>query len=41
MYTDSHCHLNFPELLSQLDGIQAAMQAARARAAQMGDEFSG
>ena len=29
MYTDSHCHLNFPELLSQLDGIQAAMQAAQ------------
>jgi TatD DNase family protein len=29
MYTDSHCHLNFPELMSQLDSIQQAMQAAR------------
>lgn len=29
MYTDSHCHLNFPELMSQLDNIQQAMQAAR------------
>ncbi len=28
MYTDSHCHLNFPELMSQLDNIQLAMQAA-------------
>ena len=28
MYTDSHCHLNFPELMSQLDSIQMAMQAA-------------
>ena len=29
MYTDSHCHLNFPELMSQLDSIQQAMQAAQ------------
>ncbi len=29
MYTDSHCHLNFPELMSQLDTIQQAMQAAQ------------
>ena len=28
MYTDSHCHLNFPELMDQLDTIQQAMQAA-------------
>lgn len=28
MYTDSHCHLNFPELASQLPEILAAMQAA-------------
>ncbi len=28
MYTDSHCHLNFPELMSELDKIQQAMQAA-------------
>jgi TatD DNase family protein len=28
MYTDSHCHLNFPELMSDLDRIQQAMQAA-------------
>ena len=28
MYTDSHCHLNFPELMSQLDSIQQAMQTA-------------
>lgn len=29
MYTDSHCHLNFPELMSQLGDIQQAMQAAQ------------
>jgi len=29
MYTDSHCHLNFPELMSQLDSIQQAMEAAQ------------
>lgn len=29
MYTDSHCHLNFPELMGQLDTIQQAMQAAQ------------
>lgn len=29
MYTDSHCHLNFPELMSQLDSIQQAMLAAQ------------
>ena len=29
MYTDSHCHLNFPELMEQLDTIQQAMQAAQ------------
>ncbi len=29
MYTDSHCHLNFPELMSQLDTIQQAMLAAK------------
>jgi TatD DNase family protein len=29
MYTDSHCHLNFPELMSQMDSIQQAMQAAQ------------
>lgn len=29
MYTDSHCHLNFPELMSQLDGILQAMQTAQ------------
>jgi TatD DNase family protein len=29
MYTDSHCHLNFPELMSDLDNIQQAMQAAQ------------
>jgi TatD DNase family protein len=29
MYTDSHCHLNFPELMSQLDNIQQAMVAAQ------------
>ena len=29
MYTDSHCHLNFPELMSQLDSIQQAMVAAQ------------
>jgi TatD DNase family protein len=27
MFTDSHCHLNFPELLSQIDAILADMQA--------------
>ncbi len=29
MYTDSHCHLTFPELQSQFDHIRAAMQAAQ------------
>ena len=29
MYTDSHCHLTFPELQSQLDSIRSAMQAAQ------------
>jgi TatD DNase family protein len=29
MYTDSHCHLNFPELMSQLDSIQEAMRDAQ------------
>jgi len=29
MYTDSHCHLNFPELMSQLGDIHQAMQAAQ------------
>ena len=28
MYTDSHCHLNFPELLEQIDDIRAAMAQA-------------
>lgn len=29
MFTDSHCHLNFPELLSQLPAIRQAMTEAR------------
>ena len=29
MYIDSHCHLNFPELASQLPEVLAAMQAAQ------------
>jgi TatD DNase family protein len=29
MYVDSHCHLSFPELSSQLADIRAAMQAAK------------
>jgi TatD DNase family protein len=29
MYTDSHCHLNFPELMGQLDHIQQAMLDAQ------------
>ena len=28
MFTDSHCHLNFPELLTQLPAIRQAMRAA-------------
>ena len=33
MYTDSHCHLNFPELLEQIGDIRAAMvQASVTRA---------
>ena len=28
MYTDSHCHLNFPELLEQIRDIRAAMAQA-------------
>jgi TatD DNase family protein len=29
MFIDSHCHLNFPELKSQIKDIRAAMQAAK------------
>lgn len=29
MFTDSHCHLNFPELLSQLPAIRQAMSEAK------------
>jgi TatD DNase family protein len=29
MYTDSHCHLNFPELLARLDEIRQEMQVAQ------------
>lgn len=29
MFTDSHCHLNFPELISQLPTIREAMSAAQ------------
>jgi TatD DNase family protein len=29
MYVDSHCHLSFPELHSQIDGILQRMQAAQ------------
>ncbi len=29
MFTDSHCHLSFPELYSQLPDIQLAMQQAK------------
>lgn len=29
MFTDSHCHLNFPELIAQLPAIRAAMRAAQ------------
>ncbi len=29
MFTDSHCHLNFPELLSELPKIRQAMTAAQ------------
>jgi len=29
MFTDSHCHLNFPELISQLPAIREAMSAAQ------------
>ena len=28
MYTDSHCHLNFPELQSRLTEIRQDMHAA-------------
>jgi TatD DNase family protein len=29
MFTDSHCHLNFPELVAQLPAIRLAMSAAQ------------
>ena len=29
MFTDSHCHLSFPELLAQMPAVQAAMQQAQ------------
>ena len=33
MFTDSHCHLTFTELLSQLPAIRQAMQEAKAERA--------
>jgi TatD DNase family protein len=27
MYVDSHCHINFPELVADIDGVLAAMQS--------------
>ncbi|HQY09747.1 MAG: TatD family hydrolase [Burkholderiales bacterium] len=33
MYIDSHCHLSFPELTSQVEAIRAAMATARVEAA--------
>ena len=32
MFTDSHCHLTFTELLSQLPAIRQAMQESQAQA---------
>ena len=29
MFTDSHCHLTFPELAGDMPGVRAAMAAAR------------
>jgi len=33
MYVDSHCHLSFPELAADIDGVLARMRAADVRAA--------
>jgi TatD DNase family protein len=33
MYVDSHCHLSFPELAGDIDGVLARMQAAGVQAA--------
>jgi len=33
MYVDSHCHLSFPELATDIDGVLARMRAADVRAA--------
>lgn len=33
MFTDSHCHLTFPELYAQIDDVVARMQAARVQRA--------
>ena len=33
MYVDSHCHLSYPELADDLDGVLARMRAARVGAA--------
>lgn len=33
MYVDSHCHLSFPELAADIDGVLARMRAANVRAA--------
>ena len=27
MYVDSHCHINFPELVADIDGVLGAMRA--------------
>ncbi|NBW55756.1 MAG: DNAase, partial [Betaproteobacteria bacterium] len=29
MFTDSHCHLNFPELAQNMDAIRASMAEAQ------------
>ncbi|MFS2055358.1 TatD family hydrolase, partial [Variovorax sp. CT11-76] len=29
MFTDSHCHLTFPEFADQMDAVRAAMAAAQ------------
>src|SRR5574343_154499 len=39
MFTDSHCHLNFPELVSQLPAIRQAMAEAPVTRALCHDNF--
>ena len=39
MFTDSHCHLTFPQLAEQLPAIRAAMRALGITLIEHGNDF--